>query len=254
MTPVPVSSSSVVAPSGSGAPTAGLRTIKEVLGVLAEEFPELTGSKVRFLEERGLISPERTPAGYRKFSQGDVDRLRLVLVLQRDHHMPLKEIRERLAAVDAGDSAALSGIRPRLVTEVPTGAEAGGQERPLRLREREFLALTGASAELLAQLQEYHIVMPSASGLYGQKELDIVSIAVEMAHFGIEPRHLRSMKASADRDAALVEQVVSPMRRQRVQAGAAQADVTQQSLAGLCVRLHAAMLGIGSGPKPRAGR
>lgn len=239
------SAAALTSAEGSGA---ALRNIGEVLAELADEFPELTGSKVRFLEERGLIAPQRTPAGYRKFSEADVDRLRLILVLQRDHHMPLKEIRERLAATDAGDAAALSGIRPRLVTNLRAGSEPDDR-RPLKLRKREFMALTGASSDLLEELLAHNIVKPTASGHFGQQDLDIASLAVEMANYGIEPRHLRGMRAAADRDADLVDLVVSPMRRQRTEAGAAQADTTQQTLLGLCVRLHAAMLGIGSGTR-----
>lgn len=225
-------------------------SIGHVLAELREEFPELTSSKIRFLEEQGLVTPHRTASGYRKFSAADTDRIRLVLVLQRDHHLPLSTIREHLATLDDGGPAPMLGLKPRLVPS-STDAATNTGAKPTRVRLREFLVLTGATHELVQELQQFDVIQPSSSGFFSQRDLDITSIAAQMQQFGIEPRHLRAFKSAADRELDLIDQVVAPIRRRRTTDGVDAADDVYDSLLGLSVRLHAALLGIGSPTRER---
>lgn len=225
----------------SSEPTpAAQRSIGDVHAELVEEFPGLKQSKLRFLEQKGLVTPHRTSSGYRMFSSSDVDRLRLILVLQRDHHLPLASIRDHLRALDAGEPAVV-GIKPRLVTS----SEGTAVVRPTRtrLRRREFLALTGASDLFLAELEAFDVVAPSPSGFYGDPDLDVVRLAVALNVYGIEPRHIRSMKGAAERQAALVDQVTTPRRRTNSDEDEQVSD-THQSLLGLCASLHSTFLGV----------
>lgn len=224
--------------------TSGLFGIGQVLAQLKTDFPDLSQSKIRFLEDQGLISPQRTSAGYRKFGESDVDRIRLILVLQRDHHMPLTAILEHLSALDAGEPGAALSLKPQLV---PPTTRSTPQTR---VRRREFLVLTGATPELLAELEQFDLVCPSNTGFFNQRDLDITALAVEMHNYGIEPRHLRMFKTAAERELDLVDQVVSPLRRSRTAGQTNQADQVHDALLGLCVRFHAALLGIGTGQRP----
>ncbi|GAB2672841.1 transcriptional regulator FtsR [Thalassiella azotivora] len=224
---------------------AQLRSIGEVLAELKPEFPELSHSKLRFLEDRGLVTPQRTPSGYRKFSPADVERLRLVLALQRDHFMPLKAIAEYLDALDRGlEPPDLPGGRPRAPRVVH---DASGDERPreLRLRRPELADAAGVDDDLLTALESFGLLVPSVSGYYGAHDVEIARAAGELAAFGIEPRHLRAFRTAADRELGLVEQVVAPMRHHRGAASSAQAHDTARELSSLCVRLHAGLVRAG---------
>ena len=216
-------------------------SIGAVLEALRPEFPDVTISKIRFLEEQGLVEPERTASGYRKFSHGDLERLRFVLAVQRDHYMPLRVIRDHLDALDAGlDPPALPGAprMPRLVAEAPTHAAAG---EPTFTRS-ELLAAAGAGEDLLAELESFGLTAPRGGGLYDGEALAVLRAAAGLARFGIEPRHLRPFRNAADREAGLVEQVVAPLRRQRGPEAAGRADEVSREVAALCVRLHAALV------------
>lgn len=223
-------------------------SIGAVLEALRPEFPDVTISKIRFLEEQGLIDPERTPSGYRKFGHDDLDRLRFVLAVQRDHYLPLRVIRDHLDAVDAGlDPPPLPGA-PRVPRLVRPAAEA-----PTTALTRAELA-DGAGSELadgagggpglLAELESYGLVSAAPDGTYDADALAVVRAAAGLARFGIEPRHLRPFRTAADREAGLVEQVVAPLRRQRGPEAAGRADETAHEVAALCVRLHAALVSI----------
>ncbi|NLT57274.1 MAG: MerR family transcriptional regulator [Actinomycetales bacterium] len=229
--------------------------IGEVLAALRPEFPDISISKIRFLEERGLVDPERTPSGYRKFSHADVERLRFVLSRQRDHYLPLRVIREYLDALDQGlDPEPLPGgpLRgPRLVTDPPED-DRPGAAADVPLQRDEVLARSGADTELLTELESYGLVAPRpGTGHYGEEAVAVAEAAVGLAAFGVGPRHLRAFRSAADREAGLVEQIVAPLRRQRGTEAAARAEETTREVAALCVRLHAALvraaLGRGSG-------
>lgn len=226
-------------------------TIGEVLAMLRADFPEISIPKIRFLEEKGLVKPERTPSGYRKFSNGDVERLRYVLRMQRDHYLPLKVIGEHLAALDRGseppaiDPTVPTVPKVALAADGMPGAESFLRRDGLRLSRRELVKVAEATEELLAQVEEFGLVTPSRTGHYDTDDLVIVQTARELADYGLEPRHLRGLKAAADREVGLVEQVVAPLRRTSDPSARARVEETAGELAALSVRLHATLVKAG---------
>ncbi|ROQ40832.1 MerR-like DNA binding protein [Frondihabitans sp. PhB188] len=186
-----------------------LLTIGQVLARLKPDFPDLSNSKLRFLEERQLVTPVRTASGYRKFSPDDVERLRFILGLQRDHYLPLKVIRGHLDDLDAG--------RP---VNLPTGAAPTSMlAQPRRLSRDELIAETGATAALVDDAVGTSLI--PATDLYGDESVHVVSALVELKKSGIEPRHLRALRAAADRELGLIESAVAPSARRRDAAGRA---------------------------------
>ncbi|MGW3248535.1 transcriptional regulator FtsR [Streptomyces sp. NPDC001070] len=231
--------------AGNGTATTDdrLLSIGAVLNELREEFPEVTISKIRFLEAEGLVEPQRTPSGYRKFTVRDVERLGHVLRMQRDHYLPLKVIREHLDALDRGEPLPLpvsSSGESRELIEV--GAVEHEPPAPLRIGKDELLAATGAEVGELAQWEAYGLVEPGPDGDYDAETVNIAKIVADLGRFGLEPRHLRAVKAAADREAGLVEQVIAPLRRHRNPQTRTHAETTARELAALSVRLHAALL------------
>jgi len=223
-------------------------SIGEVLAHLHAEFPDITISKIRYLEGEGLVEPERTPAGYRKFTHADVERLRYVLAVQRDHYLPLRVIREHLDAMDRGlEPPALPGGGPRVPRLVGDTASAGperfGHGPDLRLTRDELVEAAPADAELVAALESYGLLGPvPGTDRYDAEAVTITRAAVELARFGIEPRHLRPFRNAAEREASLVEQVVAPLRHQRGPEAAGRADEAGREVAALCLRLHASLV------------
>jgi DNA-binding transcriptional MerR regulator len=231
----------------SGSRGASSMNIWSVLSLLRPDFPDVSISKIRFLEEQGLVEPERTPAGYRKFSHADVERLRYVLGVQRDHYLPLRVIRDHLTALDNGLEPPVAGgpRSPRLVTSNPDGSSEpvpviGHGEQ--RLTREKVCELAGVSDDLLQALESFGLVVPSPAGSFDSGVLVVARTAGELAAFGIEPRHLRAFRGAADREAGLVEQVVRPLRGQRDAEAAARAEETTREVSGLCVQLHAALV------------
>ncbi|AZM63439.1 MULTISPECIES: MerR family transcriptional regulator [unclassified Streptomyces] len=230
---------------GAAAAGTGLMSIGAVLGVLREEFPEVTISKIRFLESEGLIEPQRTPSGYRKFSAGDVERLGHVLRMQRDHYLPLKVIREYLAAMERGEAVRLPALsRPGDTGDAGTGGEPAAADGPTaaRVGRGQLLAAVGAGERELAEWESYGLLAPVEDGVYDAEAVTVAGLITELGRFGIEPRHLRAMKAAADREAGLVDQVVAPLRRHRNPQTRAHAEARTRELAGLAVKLHAALV------------
>lgn len=225
-------------------------SIGEVLGQLRPDFPEISISKIRFLEAEGLIEPERTPSGYRKFSHQDVERLRYVLTSQREHYLPLKVIKEHLDALDRGlQPPELGDAGPQVPRVVLSGdgyppAESFATDATeLRLSRRELLSAAEIDETLLEQLENFGLVAPrQGSAPYDGDALVIARTAGELAAFGLEPRHLRSFKTAADREVGLVEQVVEPMRRARDAGAKARSEETIKTMASLSVRLHATLV------------
>ncbi|QTD97216.1 MerR family regulatory protein [Streptomyces cyanogenus] len=215
-------------------------SIGTVLNVLRDEFPEVTISKIRFLESEGLIEPQRTPSGYRKFSAADVERLGHVLRMQRDHYLPLKVIREHLDAMERGEAAPLPVVgRQRTPDDVPAPAEG---RTVARVGRAELLAAADVDEDELKEWESYGLLAPLADGAYDAEAVTVASLIAELGRFGIEPRHLRVMKAAADREAGLVDQVVAPLRRHRNPQTRAHAEARTKELAALAVKLHAALV------------
>jgi DNA-binding transcriptional MerR regulator len=226
--------------------------IGEVLDLLRPDFPGITIPKIRFLEDKGLVKPDRTPAGYRKFSPDDVDRLRYVLRMQRDHYLPLRVIGEHLDAIDRGlEPPPIEPVVPTVptVSLAPDGlpsAESFARRDHLRLSRRELLKIAEITEEQLTELEQFGLLTPQAgTGHYDTDALVIATTARELAEFGLEPRHLRAFKTAADREVGLVEQVVAPQRRGRDASARGRAEETVSEIAALSVRLHATLVKAG---------
>ncbi|MET9502723.1 MerR family transcriptional regulator [Streptomyces sp. NPDC006622] len=225
---------------GAAAVDGEAMSIGTVLNVLRDEFPEVTISKIRFLESEGLVEPRRTPSGYRKFSVEDVERLGHVLRMQRDHYLPLKVIREHLDAMGRGEAAPLPTVgRQRDGQAVPEPSEG---PTVARIGRTELLAAAGIDERELLEWESYGLLAPLEDGLYDAEVVTVAALVSELGRFGIEPRHLRVMKAAADREAGLVDQVVAPLRRHRNPQTRAHAEARTKELAELTVRLHAALV------------
>ncbi|CAN5174205.1 MerR family transcriptional regulator [soil metagenome] len=187
-------------------------SIGQVLSLLTTEFPDVSPSKLRFLEERGLVSPARTQSGYRKFSKADVERLRLVLAMQRDCYLPLNVIKKYLADVDAGLNPAMPGA-----TTVTVPSMLGGARRYSR---DDMVKLSHAPASLLNDAISASLLAPSET--YGDDALFVLKAMVELQRVGIEPRHLRGFRAAADREVGLIESALVPVARRNSPSSRAQ--------------------------------
>jgi DNA-binding transcriptional MerR regulator len=188
-------------------------SIGEVLVTLKPEFPDVTISKIRFLESEGLIAPERTASGYRKFFDDDVSRLRTILKLQRDEYLPLRVIRDRLDGAGEGGSGAGS---ERIVAEPDDDvAEAPAA---LQMSAEELAAASGVDADVVDALASFGLLRPAVEGgqrAFGGDDLVVLRIVKEFFKFGVEPRHLTMFRHFADREASFFEQIVIPVLRQR---------------------------------------
>ena len=238
----------------AGVPSRAFLSIGEVLASLRPDFADITISKIRFLEAEGLVEPERTSSGYRKFSREDVARLRYVLSAQRDHYLPLRVIKEHLEAIDRGlEPPALgSGAGPKVPRALVMAEGMPGPDAflpdvsEIRLSKRELLDAAGLDAERLETLEQYGLLGPiPGTSHYDGNALGVAKTVAEMARFGIEARHLRPFKAAADREIGLVEQVVMPLVRQRGPEARARADEVTRELAALSVKLHASLVRAG---------
>ncbi|MGW3309734.1 transcriptional regulator FtsR [Streptomyces sp. NPDC001073] len=225
---------------GTAAADTGLMSIGTVLTVLRDEFPEVTISKIRFLESEGLIEPQRTPSGYRKFSPADVERLGHVLRMQRDHYLPLKVIREHLDAMARGEAAPLPTVGRQRDGEAALEPVEG--PTAARIGRAELMAAAGIGEQELEEWESYGLIAPLSDGVYDAEAVTVAGLVLELGRFGIEPRHLRVMKAAADREAGLVDQVVAPLKRHRNPQTRAHAEARTKELAGLTVKLHAALV------------
>ena len=219
-------------------------SIGEVLESLRPDFPDVTISKIRFLEAEGLIDPERTPSGYRKFYEGDVTKLRYVLELQRDHFMPLKVIRERLdnPAVQIEGEAQAPAAAPAAVPPAPLDTTVG--ETPdlgdMTLTREELLSASGLSEEELAGLCDFGLFAPE--GTYDADDLVAAKAARGLFKFGVEPRHLRMYRQFADRETAFFEQIVSPVSRRKDPDAQREAARSVRELAALSRQFRDALL------------
>ncbi|MDP9403111.1 MAG: MerR family transcriptional regulator [Actinomycetota bacterium] len=256
-------------------------SIGEVLSLLKEEFPDVTISKIRFLESQGLLDPERTPSGYRKFYDADVERLRWILRQQREHFLPLKVIKGRLVG-EPGDeilgpepggerpSSSSAASRPSPSSSSspspsPTGtapAATAEAKRPppprpgpdallspgptgVNLTMEELSSATGLPYDRLRELERFGFIAGRAvagSTYFDEESLVIANLAAGFARFGIEARHLRTYKNAAEREAGLLEQVVTPLLKQRNPESRSQAVESLAELSQLGQNLRAALL------------
>jgi DNA-binding transcriptional MerR regulator len=213
------------------APLTDTISIGQVLSRLADDFPELSPSKLRFLEDRGLIQPARTASGYRSFSSADIDRIKLVLLMQRDHYLPLKVIRRYLADLDAGRDPAWPGT-------VAGAPSILGTER--RWTREELLAETEASAVLLNDAVSTGLL--PAADTFDEEGVAVLRALVDLRSSGIEPRHLRAMRIAVERELELVSNVLLPMRRRPDAASRSRADERAVELAGRIETVRTALV------------
>ena len=253
-------------------------SIGEVLALLQDEFPDVTISKIRFLESQGLIDPERTPSGYRKFYDIDVARLRFILHEQKEHFLPLKVIKDRLDSGEllgddngrlATDTAAAEPAPPSAPRDTPeetaTTEPAGrlpvwmvkpppSSSNPGHVRAMasgatfsfdELAASSGLTVDELREVERFGIVTGRPAGgttVYDDHAVVAARVAAQFLSFGVEPRHLRLYRVSADREAGLIEQLILPLVKQRNPAAQAQAHTNLEALARLGGELRDAIL------------
>lgn len=235
------------------------RSIGEVLDLLKSDFPDVTVSKIRFLESQGLIAPERTPSGYRKFFAPDIDRLRWILTQQRDHFLPLKVIKSRLAQLEEDDATRgsdsavpLAGVATGQVAAFEAAAPGDGDEPTdgtgdvTALTREELARASGLDQKLLDELEGYGLLPPPmVTGdevLYDEQALVIARLARGFLRHGVEARHLRMYRTFAEREATFISQLVTPILRQKNPEARQQGRETVAELARLGGGMRAALL------------
>ena len=213
-------------------------TIGAVAKILGQEFDDISISKIRYLEDQKLLTPRRTQGGYRLYSQADVERLRAILRMQRDEFLPLRVIRQELSTGDFTGS--------RRGSDAAATRRAASVEAPVStMTMEELLDDAGVSESLLRELQEFGIVQPERRDgrlVYDETDLEIVRAAAELSRFGVAGRNLRVFRTSADREAALLQQIVGPALRSRSQARRKEAIENLESLAAVCGHLKHLLL------------
>ena len=222
------------------APEGGSHTVGAVLGLLREDFPDLTISKVRFLDAEGLVTPGRSPSGYRRYSNADLDRLRFVLTAQRDRFWPLKVIREALDAYDRGLQPP-QGLDARPVPPEPVGdpalaapeppAQEERVEQPLRLTLTEVARGSGLNEAQVRDLAGFGLITPDA-GYFDRQALVVARSAAALMARGLGARHLRTFRLAAEREAAMVSQL----------RGRGGRGTESEQVVGECLALHLALL------------
>ena len=219
----------------SAEPARAYLGIGEVLALLRADFPDVSVSKIRFLENEGLIQPARSPSRYRKFAPADVERLRYILTAQRDQYLPLRVIKDQLDAVEE-EGSGQPGRYPALADR-PTGpAHPAGP-----LTRRELLEATGLDEAQLAELEDFGLVRRSGRH-YGPDALAASRAIVALGGYGVQARNLRVLRASVERETALIEQVVAPILRQRSPGARDRARQTAREIAAIALQLHAALI------------
>lgn len=220
------------------------RTIGQVLELLRPEFPDISVSKLRYLESEGLVSPERDqPSGYRRFRQQDVDRLLFVLRAQRDRYLPLKVIREQLEALDRGEDISLDPP-PQETPDAPAESPKPARGRPVAgpgrmVTRRQLLQESGLGEAALIELERLKVIATRrGSNLYGREAVAIAAAARNLGNIGVDPRQLRVVQQAAIMEAALVEQALLPYRRRSGIPKDVLADVYRQVLQAHAALLH----------------
>lgn len=221
-------------------------SIGSALGLLQQEFPTVSISKVRFLEEQGIVAPHRTPSGYRTYSQADIERLRFALAAQRDSYLPWSKIKERLELLDQG-TAGVPTPGARVVTEEGELTAAVGRRR---LTAAQLAQETGTEVGVINELTSAGLLVIDAGGKYPSMVIDVVRAASELAQHGVQTRHLRTIGTAAQRQLDILEAIVAPIRSHRSgprsSAAAAQAQDLAATVADSLSRLHSALLKAGA--------
>lgn len=223
----------------SAEPARAYLGIGDVIAQLRAEFPDVSVSKIRFLESEGLIQPARSPSGYRKFAVADVERLRYILTAQRDQYLPLRVIKNHLEAGDERDTARPAGDTARPAGPRPLGL---GHQPPGRaLTRRELLDETGIGEAQLTELETFGLVRRTGRQ-YAPGTVAAVQAIAALAAYGVQARHLRVVRAAAERETELIEQVVAPILRQRSPGARDRAGSAAREIAALALQVHAALV------------
>ncbi|GAB3591766.1 MerR family transcriptional regulator [Corynebacterium faecale] len=217
-------------------------SIGVVLERLNAEFPDVTVSKIRFLESEGLITPERTASGYRRFTESDVERLRYILVTQRDNYLPLKVIREQLEAMDNGSVTAILGAGGAGGAEPLVSPEKFRAPALTRLTDSDVADKAGVSVEILSELVSAKLIKPDAAGFFTHDDVLIANTAGALRDMGFDLRQLRSLGNAATRQADLITQVADPVARGKSDVARQRAEELAQQMCSLVVSMHASLV------------
>jgi DNA-binding transcriptional MerR regulator len=217
-----------------------LLTIGEVLNQVRSEFDDISISKIRFLEAEGLIVPSRTKSGYRKFSSSDVDKLRYILRMQRDHYLPLKVIKEHIEAIDRGLKLEIDEIeKPKVPSALVDLNQLGIKKSNIRVTREELIANTSITDQDLKESEDYGLIKVLADKRhYDDIAVKTARVIAALSGFGLEPRHLKFLKSGSDRESSLIKQVASPMSRSKRPDAGEQALEMMREISNLTNQLH----------------
>ncbi len=236
--------------SAPDSPALAGMSIGAVLELLRPDFPDVTISKIRFLEAEGLVTPQRAASGYRRFTAYDCARLRFILTAQRDHYLPLKVIRAQLDAQPAGELPPFGSpyTTPRLVS-VPGSGEADVESDTsavaptrIRLSREDLLARSGVDDELLTALLKAGVITTGAGGFFDEHAVVILQCARALSEYGVEPRHLRAFRSAADRQSDLIAQIAGPVVKAGKAGARDRADDLAREVAALAITLHTSLV------------
>jgi DNA-binding transcriptional MerR regulator len=228
-------------------------SIGAVLDLLRPDFPDVTISKIRFLEAEGLVTPERSASGYRRFTAYDCARLRFILTAQRDQYLPLKVIKAQLDAQPDGElprTGSAYGV-PRLVPVSATGAEPGADDSDtaaavapthVRLSREDLLARSGVDEQLLTALLKAGVITTGPAGFFDEHSVVILQCARALTEYGVEPRHLRAFRSAADRQSDLIAQIAGPVVKAGKAGARDRADDLAREVAALAITLHTSLI------------
>ena len=217
------------------------------MDLLRPDFPDVTISKIRFLESEGLVTPQRSPSGYRRFTAYDSARLRFILTAQRDQYLPLKVIKAQL---DSQPDGALPGREslypvPRLVgvdDQRRPAAETATSPVPVRLSREDLRERSGVGEDLLAALRKAGIITTGPGGFFDEHSVVIAQCAAALAEYGVEPRHLRAFRSAADRQSDLIAQIAGPVGKAGTTGARDRADELAREVAALAISLHTSLI------------
>ena len=217
-----------------------LLTIGEVLNQVRSEFDDISISKIRFLEAEGLIVPSRTKSGYRKFSNADVDKLRYILRMQRDHYLPLKVIKEHIEAIDRGLKPEIDEIeKPKVPSALVDLNQLGIKKSYIRVTREELIGNTSITDQDLKESEDYGLIKVLADKRhYDDIAVKTARVIAALSGFGLEPRHLKFLKSGSDRESSLIKQVASPMSRSKRPDAGEQALEMMREISNLTNQLH----------------
>lgn len=214
-------------------------SIGVVLERLREEFPDVSLSKIRFLESEGLITPQRTASGYRRFTDEDVERLRYILVTQRDNYLPLKVIREQLEAMDSGQ---VTAIMNGADAEPMVSADNFRAPADTKLSDEDVAEQANTDQATVAQLIKAGLISPDRAGYFTADDVSVVTTALALGDFGVDIRHLKTLRTTADRQVDLIAQVAEPIAKSGKDTAHQLAEETGQQMSALIVSLHASLV------------